>query len=283
MGLWLLMSILGAQQAAARDIDEYREKGVTVALAEQWHPYSFVDEMGRSDGFLVDYWEIWSQKTGIPVKFKMNVWKDAIEHVANGESDIHCGLFFTDTRDEILDYVKPIVALKGVFVVNKGHGLTCDTVLESHAVGVSSKGYAETYLQKNHPQTELKKYITTNLLFDALLADIVQGLAIDYGTYVYERKHRGVEGRVEICQDIYEQDLKAAVKEGNTPLLRIVEAGISEIGTNERERLVSKWFIEQNSSSNWSTYAVPVSVALLIILLGVYLSYRFSSSRRYKR
>lgn len=267
MGLWLIAFILVAREASAQTANEYREKGVTVALAEQWYPYSFVDKRGNNDGFLVDYWQAWSQKTGIPVQFKMAVWKDAIEQVANGESDIHCGLFFTETRDEILDYIKPIVALKGVFVVNKDYGLDCDAVLESRAVGVSSKGYAESYVQKNYPQVELKRYITTNLLFDALLADIVQGLAIDYGTYVYERERRGVGARLEFCQDIYEKDLQAAVREGNTPLLRVVEAGMFEISADERERIQSKWFVEEDSSLN--IWVVVLASLIMVFLVGL--------------
>lgn len=275
LGMMLLMSPLSVSASTAKD---YKEEGVSVMLAEQWYPYSFTDAHGQFGGFLVDFWKLWSNKTGVPVSFEMEPWKRTIEQVSSGHSDIHCGLFHTEARSRLLDYAQPIVALSGVLVINNELGLDCDEVLKKHAVGVPSKGYAETFMQQNNAETTRKTYLTTNLLFDALLADIVQGLAMDYGAFMHERDRRGAGDRLQLCQELYEQDLRAAVAKGNAALLQVVETGINEIEQSERERLVRKWFVEEEQATNW--LAIFLTVIALALVGGLGLLWSMRRSRR---
>jgi hypothetical protein len=44
---------------------------ISVVVGQDYTPFYFRDHEGRADGWLVDIWRLWSQKTGIKVHFVM--------------------------------------------------------------------------------------------------------------------------------------------------------------------------------------------------------------------
>ena len=54
-------------------------------------PTQFVDEEGRSSGYLIDLWKLWSEKVGVEVEFHPHIWEESVRVVRDGEADIHSG------------------------------------------------------------------------------------------------------------------------------------------------------------------------------------------------
>ena len=63
-------------------------KGITVAVGQSDGPFYFRDQKGHADGWLVDLWRLWSQKTGIKVKFVTVPFSETLKLTAEGTADV---------------------------------------------------------------------------------------------------------------------------------------------------------------------------------------------------
>ena len=75
-----------------------------IANSSSFHPYSFLGENGNPQGLLIDYWKEIEKQTGTPVEFILTDWAEGLDNVKTAKADIHAGLFYTDERDEYLNY-----------------------------------------------------------------------------------------------------------------------------------------------------------------------------------
>ncbi len=148
------------------------ENGVKVAIGRDLAPFSFMGLNGEPKGFFIDYWEKWSEKTGVPVTFVPATFGESLDLVRTGECDIIAGLLMNDERQEYLDYSAPIHRVKAVILVNNDEGVKTETALSSMKVGVVARGYAEYYLKTNYPDIHLKELIHSAFLSMLLLAVI---------------------------------------------------------------------------------------------------------------
>ncbi len=75
---------------------EYEQiTSVTIAHSLDYRPLNYVDTNGVSDGMLIDFWKLWSEKTGVGVTFVGAPWHECLKRVADGEIDIIAGAFYS--------------------------------------------------------------------------------------------------------------------------------------------------------------------------------------------
>ncbi|MEA2078771.1 MAG: transporter substrate-binding domain-containing protein, partial [Pseudomonadota bacterium] len=77
---------------------------ISVAYSIDSIPFQYADESGEPSGIIIDYWKLWSGKTGIAVDFIGAPWNETLALARDGEVDAHAGLFFNEERDRFLDY-----------------------------------------------------------------------------------------------------------------------------------------------------------------------------------
>lgn len=255
----------GSALAAGKD---YRAKGVIISATTHWKPYSFIDEKGEPAGFFVDYWRKWSEKTGIPVTFKVGPWAKTLEMVSSKEVDMHFGMYFTNKRALIFDYSKPVFYNKGVLIVREG--IPCDSDLTVLAWGGVDGAVEKDQAQMIAGQTQVQSYENSVELLQAFADNEIQATVIDWSTVMFLGKEMGIQDSFQICRTLYQRDLLAAVARGNTKLLALINEGVSQITEEERQFLVNKWFVgEEVKSASWEKYLALGSLALLISF-GVY-------------
>ncbi len=276
--MWVLLFSPCVADAAERSESDYRANGITVMVSAAWHPYSFVDETGKPSGFLVSYWQKWSHVTGIPVRFKVAVWAETLEQVLSGEADLQSGLFTNEEREKVFDFTQPVIPVNGALIVDPTQGATCETLLTDYTVGTSHKGHSEFVMRTLYPKTKLATYRTGDELINALVNGAVQGVLIDYPGFVYRTSRDKLTDRFTYCTSLYEQQLLGGVKKGNATLLRLLKQGISQIGGNEREVLVQKWFVEKRAEVNYWKYLGPAGI-LLFVALGFFIGVVNHASR----
>ncbi|MCK5481961.1 MAG: transporter substrate-binding domain-containing protein, partial [Gammaproteobacteria bacterium] len=76
---------------------------ISVAYSVDSIPFQYTDENGEPNGIIIDYWKLWSEKTGITVDFIEATWNGTLALVRDGKADAHAGLFFNEQRDRFLD------------------------------------------------------------------------------------------------------------------------------------------------------------------------------------
>ena len=83
---------------------EIPPKRISVAYCNDCVPFQFSDEDGQPAGMIIDFWRLWSEKTGIVIDFRRATWSETLAMVGSGAADAHAGLFFNKHRDTFLEY-----------------------------------------------------------------------------------------------------------------------------------------------------------------------------------
>ena len=97
---FLIMSILFSSSLFA--------KTLKIATPSDIPPYSFINAENEISGMFIDYWRLWSEKTGVKIKFIPSFWNETLDNIKNKKVDIHSGLFKTKNRKEYLKYLNAI-------------------------------------------------------------------------------------------------------------------------------------------------------------------------------
>lgn len=247
----LAPSALFAEEAAPRDLEWYQKYGVTIVTLDEGSPMSFTGYNGKPKGYLIDFWALWSRKTGIPVTFHTVEWQESLNAMRIGTYDIHAGLFYTKGRDTYLDFTKPFHPLKAAILVLKSMDIKFKQVLTDYTLGVLASGYTENYFEKNYPDTRIIAYPNIAKMVEALQIGKIQGLAGDHPILGYEASKLGFAQDLVVKKILYTQNLRGGVAQGNTALLEIVNQGLTLLTPEERDTLVNRWFMAEESSTDW--------------------------------
>lgn len=257
--------VLSALPLSASDLDAYRRSGVTVAGSAFWKPYSFVDINGEPTGFFIDYWRKWSEKTGVPVRFRLTSWKESIDLVASGECDIHSGFYFTQERARVFGFSEPVFHSKGVVVVSTD--TSCGTDMSANRWG-GVAGTEEKKIADLRSSTEAVSFKNSADMFRALVDGTVQAVVDDWSSALMLGKDLGISESIKICEDVYTKDLHAGVLKKNAALLELVDMGIQRITDAEYRLLVDRWYVNHGGEQNPWTRAWPILFLVLAVWAG---------------
>ncbi len=236
----------------------YHETGVVITASPFWKPYSFEGADGELEGFLVQFWEKWSEKTGVPVTFQAAPWKDTIDLVIQGHADIQSGLLSTEERDKFFIYSSPIFHSSAVTVV--AGNVTCDDGSSFLKWGgVAGTGEVEM-VRKQYPDASWLLYENSHETIRALESGVIDAAVLDWSNVILV----GRELELTICKTVYKRDLHGATLKGRPELLQLMNEGLAQISESERRFLVNRWFIGHESETDWSDSVTPVVVIILL-------------------
>jgi len=70
---------------------ERSQSKVIIAMQANMEPYAAIGPNGLPHGLLVDIWKLWSDKTGIPIRFLASDLQGSQDHVSRGIADVQLG------------------------------------------------------------------------------------------------------------------------------------------------------------------------------------------------
>ena len=234
--LLLLVLIWGAGIACASE-------PVRVAYRLDSAPLQFKNVQGEADGVFIDLWKLWSEKTGIPIKFVGAYNKEAQDLLKEGKVDVLAGLFRNSRRDKFLDFSDPV--LKASYYLYLRQDIPDVKTIQDlgeRPVAVTAGSYHEDYLRQNFPDLPLHLYKGYKEIFADAAEKKIEALVTQplYLQYIVSKSHLHLP-YVEITPALYERAYRAAVLKGRGNLLRQINAGLSLISSQERGAISSKW------------------------------------------
>ena len=106
-----------------------------VVMDDNYPPYVFQDSDGALQGILVDQWNLWEKKTGVPVEIHAMDWDEALRRMKAGEFDVIDTVFQTKERQQWLDFTKAYAQIEvPIFFRNDISGLADVKSLKGFAV-----------------------------------------------------------------------------------------------------------------------------------------------------
>ncbi|CCQ72861.1 transporter substrate-binding domain-containing protein [Magnetospira sp. QH-2] len=235
--LWVFMAGWTTQSVAAPD-------KLRVAYCQDCIPFHFTDADGNPAGMIIDFWKLWEQKTGTPVDFIAAPWDQTLTMVGNGQADAHAGLFYNQARDQFLDYGQALRKTDThVFLHKSLPPPTGLNELTPYRVGVIAGDFVEGYLKGKLPRLSVVPFDTYDDLLEALKTGRLKAFAADTPTGLRHLARAGLSSdyAISASQRLYSNDWFIAVGEGNADLLAHMDAGMTQIGLTERNRIARRW------------------------------------------
>jgi len=220
-----------------------KPKRIVVASGDRFVPLVYSNAQGKPEGILVDAWQLWSDKTGVEVEIRLMDWSRTLPSLMAGDVDAVDGVSYTPERSNFLDMSKPHTSVDTcIFFHETIGGIRKMNDLKGFPVGVLKGGHVEEHLLRNVPNIRTIPYENYEEMIRAAREGRLWVFVGADPTVPYYLAKDGLRSTfVRSRMPIFKDDIRVAVRKGNTELLALVEEGLDAITEGERNRIREQW------------------------------------------
>jgi len=213
-----------------------------VVTDNNYPPYVYLNVNGQPEGYVVDIWKLWEQKTGVPVDLQVMQWSIAQRTILDGESDAIDMIFRTPVREQLYDYSEPYASLPvSIYVASSINGITDVPSLQGFTIGVQNGDACADKLVSLGIDNLISYPNYESILAAAKAGDIkmfcMDDVPANYYLYLYRDQLSFTKAFT-----LYEGHFHWAVSRGDKETYKLVEQGMKLITPEERLALQEKWF-----------------------------------------
>ena len=215
-----------------------------VVTDNNYPPFLVLDKNGRAEGYVVDLWHLWEQKTGVHVDLEPMQWSHALQNMHDRRADVIDMIFRTPARDPLFDFSQPYETQSvGIYVDTSISGIHDVQSMNGFLVGVE-RGDACAEQLARHGVTNQIAYPGYVAILDAVRAGDIKIFCMDdspanYYLYLYRDQKKFAKAFT-----LYLGQFRWAVAKGDRATFDLVEQGMARITPAEREALRRKWFTQ---------------------------------------
>ncbi len=232
-------------------------------------PFSFVGDKGKADGILVDFWNSYGNAEKIKIDFKLTDPNNALNMVVSGEADLLLGDYFSAELDQQLDFTTPFMNIPiCIFVKESMSGITFKE-LSNSKIGLVDHKQRIAFLQENYPGIKLELFTSENQLYQALKKGRIQVFIDDQLSAAWQLGKMEAWDDYAVYEHLYDRHLRAAVKDGNSTLLKSLETGLAGPGLSKYDDLFAKWAATPPPSGGPSPANVIIIAVLLVVIIAM--------------
>ena len=267
--LALLMLALVSPGAMAQSAAE-ASRTIRVVLDNAYAPYSFQSDGGRLQGILVDQWQAWEKKTGIKVEIHALDWGEALRRMRAGEFDVIDSIVETAERRDYFDFTPAYTPIEAsIFFRNEISGITDLASLKGFPVGVKTGDQHIDKLKANGVTTVIP-FQNNDEIIEAAKQRKINVFVVDDPSALYLLNKMGIGSEFRHSVPIFRDELRRAVRKGDTALLRTVSKGFAAIEPGELKQIDEKWFGRTvNRIGHYLSYAGYVAALALLLIAGL--------------
>jgi polar amino acid transport system substrate-binding protein len=201
-------------------------------------------ETGEYQGIVPDYIRELSIELGIEINVKPMIWKNALESLENGNSDL-CDMFPSEKRKEKFIFSEIIYYENGVLVTSKNNNeIITYKDLDGKKLAIQKGDYIEEFLNKRVENVEF--YYTNDYQesLKLLINGKVDATGGDEPVLSYFIKKMNLENDYRILENpIYEMPTILAIAKDEVEFRNIINKGIILLKKkNTMLRIQQKWF-----------------------------------------
>ncbi len=220
---------------------------ITVILIDNNNPFSFTLPTGKHVGMYVDFWQLWSKYSNIPVKFVMKEFEASVLAV-NDKNVIHSGLFKTDKRLASSEFTLPIHSVNTGIIYNDNY--TSETLLSeltSETIAAPTGSFQSFFLKENYPTLKFYGFTDTNLTINKLLNNDIQAIVGEQPFLRAQVAKVGL-GSVLVFSDevLVSNTIHGMISLGQPGFLNFLNKSIKNIPIDELVAMEIKWLPDLN-------------------------------------
>jgi hypothetical protein len=245
-------------------------KTYKIGCIDDYYPYISTNNNGELEGIVIDWWNLWSEKSGVKIEFIGLDVQACIDKTKTGEIDAISGLFYSDERAEYLDFSEPLMRMKTILFLR--NDIKVDSLKNfTGVVHVIENSLAQSFMLKNHPQLKQNAHKSYASLIKAIYLQNVDGVVYDIPNPIGNYKVTSSPKGYYPYETLFAEKLRPAVNKGNSQLANLIISGAGKISDEELAEIVNKWklFEKDDSQMRWFL-GVGLLFLLVIIILVVY-------------
>ena len=242
-------------------------KTYKIGCNENYYPYiSKNPETDELEGIIIDWWNLWAEKTGYTVEFVPLDLGGCLEKIETGEIDAIASLFFSEKRAENLLFSEPLMRMKTVlFLKNDSKPESIKRI--ENKVAVLENDLSVSFLQENHPEVELDIFDDFYELQSLVQRKKIAGFVYDIPDPIRNYKAVKSPKGYYMFQTLYSQSLRPVVKMGNDKMLNEIIAGAVQMSEEEILEIAEQWdFFKPNRSVFWILLMIGIVFGILLAL-----------------
>jgi PAS domain S-box-containing protein len=272
-----LSSTFAQDEASVSETPAVRD--VVVGIPKSFPPYYVLDDDGKPSGFAYDTMNGVAAQAGFNVTYQVHDdWEQIFEALRAGDIDIIPSLGISDHRKQFFAFTESVDTFRLVLFVRKDtQNVSGIADMEGRPVAVVSDNVGYRFLQKNHPDINIKAFPTfTDALF-ALLSAKVDAFVYPEPVAWKLARDAGVEDLIKVAPaPLLEIRRAMAVRKDRTELLAAVNQAVREFTASpEYQRVYVTWFGRPDPF--WTVTRVVVAAVipfiLSLIVMGVWRYY----------
>lgn len=224
-----------------------QEKTLKIAIPNDMVPYAFVDDQGQASGIFVDYWNLWSKKTGKKVQFKSYSWGDSIKALRNKEVDIHSGFFRNEDRTAEFLFSKRLYISQSFVYFFNGNSNKYKSLkdLSSKTIGLLKGTFYDSYIKRNYPKIKIKRFTSLEKMFQAIKNNEVEFFIDDSLIMWFQLIKNFSFNKVSILTDFQlDKWFYAGLRKDDVALKEVIDKGMSKISIDDIINIERNWIIE---------------------------------------
>lgn len=266
--LFFLLAMVSPMFAATADGEPQRT--ILVAVDNAYAPYSFQTADGKLQGILVDQWRAWEKKTGIKVELHALDWGDALRRTRAGEFDVIDSIVETTERRDYFDFTPAHTPVEAsIFFRRDIAGIADLASLKGFPVGVKAGDQHIDKLRENGVTTVVP-FQSNDEIVNAAKQRKINVFVVDVPAALYLLNKMGIDADFHHTAPIFRDELRRAVRKGDTALLRIVSDGFAAIEPAELKAIDEKWFGHTiNRYGAYLTYASYAAAFATLLIAGL--------------
>jgi diguanylate cyclase (GGDEF)-like protein/PAS domain S-box-containing protein len=245
-----------------------------VVMDENYPPFVYRNPEGRLEGYTVDLWRLWEQKTGRKAELIAVNWAQVQPMLAAGRADVIDPIFRTRARDATLDFSRPYGMLATAVYADASLGGIHDIAnLKGFEVGVQAGDACAEELRRAGI-TGLRVFPNYQALIDAAASESVKLLCMDENSADYRLYRLGLQRQYVKAFEVTRNEMRRAVRKGDAATLAMVESGMAKVTPAELKALHEKWMGRPLPFYRYSERLFDALLALggLVLLLVIWLA-----------
>ncbi|MFO8235573.1 MAG: transporter substrate-binding domain-containing protein [Bacteroidales bacterium] len=219
---------------------------LVVGCEIDYPPYCFENENGKADGFSVELFRAAASEMGLQVKFKLGIWSELKEELANHEIDALPLVGRTPERESIYDFTFPYLTMHGTIVVRENeNAISSIDDLEGKEVAVMKGDNAEEFITRINLDAEITQLPTFKQALKELSDGRYDAVVIQRLTALHLIEENNISNLklVGISSNLFSQSFCFAVAKGDKQKLNLLNEGLSIVNANRTyDNLHTKWF-----------------------------------------
>lgn len=251
-----------------------RAAPLRVALDENYPPYVLRRPDGQLEGYSVDQWKLWQQKTGVKVDLIATSFAQANRMVQQGDADVIDPIFRTPASEARYDFSAGYGKLSvWIYAANSLTGIHDLASLKGFQVGVPDGNACEEKLRQAGI-TGVHAFLNYSELLAAATNQSIKLFCLDEYRADYYLYRAGLDRKYVKAFKMYEEQTRRAVRKGDAATLALVNRGFAELTHDEKAALRDKWLGRELISTGYARQLMQVLVALaaLVLVLATWLA-----------